>query len=228
MNCFNVADGKTNGLPIKANELKQYSTLFFEHDLYPGKKMTLGGHKHSLEMMASPLRKPTQGVTDSIWLTNKERQSLDDFCASPTALGEHKHCVSSLESMIEYVIPKFGTTKIKTISSTFSPNQDQYVVEEVRRVGDNAIMCHRLNFEKVVFNCHQVKDTIAYVVSLVAPNGAKTKALTVCHHDTRGMNPDLLYDALKADPGTVPICHFIGNKAAAWIPNHSDDHACVI
>lgn len=207
-----IAAGRTNSLPIRADELNQYSTLFLEHDLYPGKKITLG---HPLRMNGR------QGVTDSIWLANKERQSLIDFCESPTALGEHKHCVSSLESMMNHVITKFGTTKVKPVSSTFALNQDQYAVEEVKRVGNSAIMCHRLNFEKVVFNCHQVKATTAYVVSLVAPDGTKAKALTVCHHDTRGMNPDLLNEVLQVKPGTVPVCHFIGNKAAAWVPADS-------
>nr|AAZ31070.1 embryonic abundant protein-like precursor [Medicago sativa] len=130
--------GRTNSLPIKAEELNQYSTLFFEHDLYPGKKMILG-NAQSNEKMLRPFTEPRQGVTDSIWLANKERQSLDDFCNGPTAKGEHKHCVSSLESMIDHVISHFGTKKIKAISSNFVQNQDQYVVEEVKRVGDNAV-----------------------------------------------------------------------------------------
>jgi len=85
--------------------------------------------------------------------------------------------------------------------------EEQICVEEVKRVGDNAVMCHRLNFEKVVFNCHQVRATTAYLVSLAASDGTKVNALTVCHHDTRGMNPEFLYEALKVDPGTVPVCH---------------------
>ncbi|XP_058728713.1 embryonic abundant protein VF30.1-like [Vicia villosa] len=222
-----IPNGKTNNLPIRAEELNQYSTLFFQHDLYPGNKIILG-NTHSVAKMVGPFTEPIQGITDSIWLENKNKQSLDDFCKSPTAKGEHKHCVSSLDSMIDYVISHFGTTKIKAISSTFDVNYDQYVVEEVKKVGDNAVMCHRLNFEKVVFNCHQVRATTAYVVSLVAPDGTKAKALTVCHHDTRGMNPELLFEALKVDPGTFPICHFIGNKAAAWVPNYSVDRRCVI
>ncbi|WJX58515.1 hypothetical protein P8452_43962 [Trifolium repens] len=222
-----LPSGKTNNLPIRADELNQYSTLFFQHDLYPGKKIILGNTQSGGNIIRK-IGKQRQGITDSIWLANKDKQSLDDFCNSPTATGEHKHCVSSLESMLDQVISHFGTTKIKAISSTFVQNQDQYVVEEVKKVGDNAVMCHRLNFEKVVFNCHQVRATTAYVVSLVAPDGTKTNALTVCHHDTRGMNPELLYEALKVDPGTVPVCHFIGNKAAAWVPNNSVDHPCVI
>jgi hypothetical protein len=222
-----VAAGETYNLPIRANELNQHSTLFFQHDLYPGKKIIMGNTQFEGNIIRK-IRKQRQGITDSIWLANKDKQSLDDFCNSPNAIGEHKHCVSSLESMLDQVISHFGTTKIKAISSTFVQNQDQYVVEEVKKVGDNAVMCHRLNFEKVVFNCHQVRATNAYVVSLVAPDGTKTNALTVCHHDTRGMNPELLYEALKVDPGTVPVCHFIGNKDAAWVPNNSVDHPCVI
>ncbi|CAK8570279.1 unnamed protein product [Lathyrus sativus] len=34
--------GKTNNLPIRLEELNQYSTLFFQDDLYPGKKIVLG------------------------------------------------------------------------------------------------------------------------------------------------------------------------------------------
>ncbi|CAI8586017.1 unnamed protein product [Vicia faba] len=222
-----IPSGKTNSLPIKSEELKQYSTLFFEHDLHPGKNFILG-NTNSVGSIIRPFTKSRQGVTDSIWLANKEKQSLEDFCYSPTAIAEHKHCVSSLKSMIDQVISHFGSTKIKAISSNFAPYQDQYVVEDVKKVGDNAVMCHRLNFEKVVFNCHQVRDTTAYVVSLVASDGTKTKALTVCHHDTRGMNPELLYEALEVTPGTVPVCHFIGNKAAAWVPNHTADNLCVM
>lgn len=153
--------------------MNQYSTLFFEHDLYPKKKMILG-NSHSVGKMVRSFIKPTQGVTYSIWLTNKERQSLDDFCNSPTERGEHKHCVSSLESMLDHALSHFGTTKIKVISSNFAQNQDQYVVEEVKKVGDNAVMCHRLNFKKVAFNCHQARETTAYLVSLAALDGTKT------------------------------------------------------
>jgi hypothetical protein len=61
-----------------------------------------------------------------------------------------------LASMIDYVISHFGTTKIKAISSIIAQIQDKYVVEEMRKVRDNAVMWRRLNFEKIVFNSHQV------------------------------------------------------------------------
>jgi 2-phospho-L-lactate guanylyltransferase (CobY/MobA/RfbA family) len=51
--------------------------------------------------------------------------------------------------MIDDVISHCGTIKTKAISSIFAQIQDKYVVEEMKKVGDNALMCHRLNFEKV-------------------------------------------------------------------------------
>ncbi|MCI29569.1 embryonic abundant-like protein, partial [Trifolium medium] len=81
-------------------------------------------------------------------------------------------------------------------------------------------MCHRLNINKVVFYCHEVNATTTYIVPLVAFDGTKAKALTICHHDTRGMDPKVLQEVLKVKPGTIPTCHFIGNKAVAWVLNH--------
>lgn len=312
-------------VPIKGQDEKQYWTVFFEHDLYPGKKMSLGVHKHSdvqpsqskghlqvkkanqffgtrkwLEKTSAKARQPfginiwweqkesakpkqpfgTHILTDKpteeemakpndhfgilVWtgkasqsfrtrisidnvakketekisqtsvahkLDEKETHILHSYCGNPSAIGEDKHCAYSLESMMDFAISKLGKN-IKVMSSSFAQSQDQYVVEEVRKIGDNAVMCHRMNLKKVGFYCHQINATTTYMVPLVASDGTKSKALTICHHDTRGMDPNMLYEVLQVKPGTVPVCHFIGNKAIAWVPNdvvsESDDHSCVI
>jgi len=364
-------DGAESGtsVPIKGQEEKQYWTVFFEHDLYPGKQMSLGVHKHSdvepsrskaqapfkkasqfsgtRKWLEKPMGKADQPFGTKIWLeqeesekqpfgtriwleqgesekqpfgtriwleqaesekqpfgtriwleqgesekqpfgtriwleqeesekqpfgrhisthdkptdeemekpndvfgislgTGKVSQSIDNaakketekisqisvghawdeketrilhsYCENPSAIGEEKHCAQSLQSMMDFAISKLGKN-IKVMSSSFSQNQDQYVVEEVKKIGDNAVMCHRLNFKNVAFYCHQVNATTIYMVPLVASDGTKSKALTICHHDTRGMNPNMLYKVLKVKPGTVPVCHFIGNKAVAWVPD---------
>ncbi|WJX93180.1 hypothetical protein P8452_74739 [Trifolium repens] len=264
------------GLPIKGREEKQYRTVFFEHDLYPGKRMSLGVHKHSdihltrskaellVEKASQPFginiwwdgktsEKENQPFGFILWHDNtlikvenakprklfeahkldieKERHIIHDYCGRPSAIGEEKHCATSLESMLDFAISKLGKN-IKVMSSSFAQNQDQYVVEEVKKLGDKAVMCHRLNFKKVVFYCHQVNATTTYMVPLVSFDGTKSKALTICHHDTRGMDPNMLYHVLKVRPGTIPVCHFIGNKAVAWVPNddvsESNGHPCVI
>ncbi|KAG2396857.1 Embryonic abundant protein [Vigna angularis] len=213
---------KTN-LPIKVNEEKQYWTLFFEHDLHPRKMMRLGLHNYSDT-------KPSTRTTSQpfgAWLQAKisEKYSLDEVCGKAAGKGEHKFCAASLESMMGFAISKLGKN-IRVVSSSFDENHDRYSVEEVKKVGEKAVMCHRLNFEKVVFYCHQVNATTTYMVPLVASDGAKAKALTICHHDTRGMDPVVLYQVLRVKPGTVPVCHFVGNKTLAWVPNLGTKESC--
>ncbi|RHN40496.1 putative BURP domain-containing protein [Medicago truncatula] len=193
------------------------------------------GEKTS-EEISKPYRASTEGEKISLPFETrtwgvKERKSYVDYCGHPSAIGEDKYCALSLKSMMNFAISKLGTN-IKVITSSFAQNQDQYRVDEVKKIGDNAVLCHRMNFKNIIFSCHQVNATTVYMVPLVASDGTKAKAVTICHHDTRGMNPDHLYKVLKVKPGTVPICHFIGNKAIAWVPNNvvdeSVDHPCVI
>ncbi|CAL5196475.1 unnamed protein product [Lathyrus oleraceus] len=309
-------DSKTS-VPIRDHEKNQYWTVFFEHDLYPGKKLSLGIHKHSkthmsventnqpfgintwwdkkssqafethiptnkaieeeirkpietfgiliwtgkpsqdsesrteIDKIKEDIEKPDQHFATRKWIdkanakkterliqtstvplwTEEEMRTFHDYCGNPSPIGEDKYCAPSLESMMNYVISKLGKN-IKAMSSSFSQSQDEYVVEEVKKIGDKTVMCHRLNFKKVAFYCHQINATTTYMVPLVASDGTKSNALTICHHDTRGMDPDILYQILQIKSGTVPVCHFIGNKAIAWVPNEdvtaSNDHSCVI
>ncbi|CAL5196465.1 unnamed protein product [Lathyrus oleraceus] len=221
-----IPDKETN-VPIRGNDEDQDWTAFFQHDLYPGKKISLGFHKNSNRQ--SLRSKAGQPLGTWIW---SETHSLRSYCTNPAAIGEEKYCAPSLKSMMHFAISKLGKN-IKVISSSFAENQDQYVVEEVKKIGDDTVMCHRLNLEKVVFYCHQVNATSAYMVPLVASDGTKAKALTICHHDTRGMDPKVLYEVLKVKPGGTPICHFVSNKAIAWVPDYdgselNDNHPCVI
>ncbi|KAI5420897.1 hypothetical protein KIW84_044656 [Lathyrus oleraceus] len=317
-----MTSDKGANMPIKSQEENQYWTIFFEHDLYPGKTMNLGIQKNS-DIQSSksprylPIKKATKTETNtisqpfgvciwwykkesdrtnqtflssvcdkkettkekqpfgiSVWWHKKETekenqpfgflawasketrkanqlyvkdtqkesqyfvshtsdekevQILNSYCRTQSAIGEDKYCALSLESMMDFVISKLGKN-VKVMSSSLSQNQDKYVVEEVNKIGDKAVMCHRLNFKKVVFYCHAVNATTTYMVPLVASDGTKSKALTICHHDTRGMNPNVLNEVLNVNPGTVSVCHFIGNKAIAWVPDTSESsgHPCVI
>ncbi|CAJ1978356.1 unnamed protein product [Sphenostylis stenocarpa] len=217
-----------SSIPIKVEEEKQYWTLFFEHDLHPRKIMHLGLHNHS-NAQPSTLSSRTTSQPFGAWLQAKvsERYNLDEICGRPAAKGEGKFCAASLESMMGFATSKLGKN-IKVVSSSFAQDHEQYTVEEVRKVGEGAVMCHRLNFEKVVFYCHQINATTTYMVPLVASDGTKAKALTICHHDTRGMDPVVLYEVLKVKTGTVPVCHFVGNKAIAWVPNLRTYDSCVV
>ena len=76
----------------------------------------------------------------------KDRQTFDSYCGHPSAKGEDKYCALCLKSMIRFAISKLGTN-IKVITSSFAQTQDQYRVDEVKKIGNNAVMCHRFNFK---------------------------------------------------------------------------------
>lgn len=98
-------------------------------------------------------------------------------------------------------------------------------MEGVQHLGDKAVTCHRLNFQKATFSCHKIKATTTYMVSLKASDdGTKTQALVVCHADNLVKNHQLLRGIMKVDPGTNRICHFLGNKAILWVPNQVMDN----
>ena len=86
-------------------------------------------------------------------------------------------------------------------------------------------MCHRLNLQKVVLYCHEKNATTTFMVQLVASEITKTQALAFCHTDAYGMNHELLHYILKVDPRPNPVCHFLGNNAAFWVPNLVVDNA---
>jgi len=165
-----------------------------------------------------------QPVTLLSWLKkvkdiDKEGYTFDELCIKREPIeGEHKFCAKSLGTLIGFAISKLGKN-IQVLSSSFVSKQEQYTVEGVQSLGDKAVMCHGLNFKRVVFYCHQVCGTTAFKVQLVAADGTKTQALAICHSDSSGMNHEMLHQIMGVDPGTNPVCHFLGTKEILWVPN---------
>ncbi|CAL0314604.1 unnamed protein product [Lupinus luteus] len=210
----NIADTEVNELPMKISNTQYSKTFFFKHDLYPGKTI-------NMQFSKSPFQQPF-GV--HAWLkqvknVDKEGYTFEELCIKKDAIkGEDKYCAKSLKTLVGFAISKLGKN-IEVFSSSFVDNQEQYTVQGMQNLGEKAVMCHRLNFQTVAFYCHEVHATTAFMVSLVADDGTKTKALAICHTDTSGMNHNMLSQILQVDPGTKPVCHFLGNKEVLWIPN---------
>ncbi|WJX73448.1 hypothetical protein P8452_57229 [Trifolium repens] len=201
-------------LPMEIDDTQYPKTFFYEHELYPGKTM-------NVQFSKRPYAQP-YGVyfyMRDIKDVEKEGYTFDEVCVKkgPTK-GEQKFCAKSLGTLIGFAISKLGKN-IQALSSSFIDKHEQYTVDSVQNLGDKAVMCHRLNFQKVVFYCHEIHGTTAFMVPLVASDGTKTQALAVCHTDTSGMNQQMLHQIMKADPGSNPVCHFLGNKAILWVPN---------
>ncbi|XP_028797722.1 embryonic abundant protein VF30.1-like [Neltuma alba] len=157
-------------------------------------------------------------------VSEHENLSLEAICnAKEKFVGEDdKFCAKSVESLLDFVISKLGKD-IEALTSSSVPHQTQYkILEGAQRVSSEGVMCHKLNFEKPVFYCHQVNATITYIVPMEAADGTTTSIVALCHRDTRGLDPHKLFHQLKVKPGTVPVCHFLGSGAIAWVPRNNE------
>ncbi|KAK7272871.1 hypothetical protein RIF29_13911 [Crotalaria pallida] len=187
--------------------------LFFQHDLYPGKTMNVFTNESASQTGIFAW------IVKDVEKFKTEGYTFKEICKRNGGAykGQGKYCAKTLGTLIGFAISKLGKN-IHMLSSSFVDKQGQYTVEGIQNLGEKAVICHRLNFHRIVFYCHENHGTTTFNVSLVAGNGTKTHALAICH-DTTGMNHDMLSEILGVDPGTKPVCHFLGNKSVLWLPN---------
>ncbi|KAJ8751700.1 hypothetical protein K2173_025867 [Erythroxylum novogranatense] len=132
-------------------------------------------------------------------------------CEDPGIEGEEKLRTASLESMIDL-----------THQVGKNVRAEKFTITGVKKIGDGkkVVACHKQNYPYVVFYCHAMDRTRLYMVQLVGVDGTKTKAVTVCHTNTKSWNPKhLAFQLLKVKPGTVPICHFLPEDYVVWVRN---------
>nr|GMD41411.1 BURP domain protein RD22-like [Ipomoea batatas] len=153
-------------------------------------------------------------------------------CEEPAMMGEEKLCATSLESMVDFSVSQLGKN-VKAISTEGGKKREvpqKYAISGSKNMGKDgkAVVCHKQSYAYAVFYCHKTQSTEVYEVSLVgADDGAKVKAVAVCHKDTSTWNPNhLAFQVLKVKPGTVPVavvaCHAALSPEAYWksvIPN---------
>ncbi|GLT50717.1 hypothetical protein SLA2020_241830 [Shorea laevis] len=143
-------------------------------------------------------------------------------CEKATIKGEDKYCATSLESLVDLTVLRFGK-KIKVMSNEVEKETETgelTIGKGVKNMGENNIVCHKMKYPYAVFLCHSIDKTDVYRVPLVGSDGTKVKATAVCHKDTSAWSPRYLaFQVLKVKPGSVPICHFLARETIVWIPN---------
>ncbi|KAJ4833429.1 hypothetical protein Tsubulata_034356 [Turnera subulata] len=145
-------------------------------------------------------------------------------CEQPAVEGEDKYCAKSLEGMVDFSISKLGKN-VRVIAAEVNGDhkkpQEFSITKGARMVGDKIVSCHPQQYLYPVFYCHEMHATRAYLVSLAATDDVtKANAAAVCHTDTSKWNPDhLAFHALKVQPGSVPICHFLPEDHIVWVAN---------
>ncbi|KAJ7981661.1 BURP domain protein RD22 [Quillaja saponaria] len=217
-------------------ELLNQTNFFFEEDLHPGKKMTLLFAKTKNEATFLPdkvaqsipfssTKLPEIFSKFSVDAESMEAEKLKytvEVCEKPGIKGEDKYCATSLESLVDYTVSKLGKNVQVLITQVEKETKKQQynVVKRVQKVGDRAVVCHKLNYAYAVFYCHEISETSVYSVPLVAADDTKAKAAAVCHLNTANWNAKhLAFKELQVKPGTVPVCHFLVPDTLVWVPN---------
>ncbi|XP_015577139.1 BURP domain-containing protein 5 isoform X2 [Ricinus communis] len=219
------------------NVVYNETTVYFIYDdLIPNKKMTLIFTK-SMENSNFLPRKLAQSIPFSsnklpnilkhfsIQPTSKKAQIMKqtiEECEAPGIKGEEKKCATSLESLVDIVVLKYGKNVRTLMNEAEEENkkQEYTVLEGIKMMGENPIVCHKERYPFAIYYCHTIMGTKAYMVPLVGDDGSKAKAAVVCHTKTSAWNPQhVAFQVLKVKPGGPPVCHFLNSDTIVWIPN---------
>ncbi|GMI89860.1 RESPONSIVE TO DESICCATION 22 [Hibiscus trionum] len=147
-----------------------------------------------------------------------------EICEMPALEGELKHCSTSFEDLVHYVVSLLGK-HIQVLTphlETKTSNPNFTVGDGIHLVAKSDVVCHKLNYAYAVYLCHSIsmERTHIYTVPLIGEDGSRGTSLAACHQDTSSWNPKhLAFDVLKVEPGTVPICHFLKKDTIVWVPS---------
>ncbi|GMP37993.1 hypothetical protein CsSME_00009427 [Camellia sinensis var. sinensis] len=118
-------------------------------------------------------------------------------CEVKPIKGESKTCVTSLESMPDFVRVMLG------LESEFKV----------------MVACHTMPYPYAIFYCHyQESESKVFKVFLGGVNGDRVEAVAVCHIDTSQWSPGhVSFQVLGIEPGSSPVCHFFPSDNLVWI-----------
>ncbi|XP_057442989.1 BURP domain protein RD22-like isoform X2 [Lotus japonicus] len=220
------------------HEKTKAGVFFFEENLHPGTKLDLQLSKRkpavpilprkiadqipfSLEKLKEILEilvvKPDSKNTEIV-------EKTIGWCELPSMEGEEQMCATSLESLVDFIASKLGknvlaiSTEVEFEKETQS--QNFLVKDGVKKLADDGIaVCHPMTYPYAVFFCHKLVKTSAYFVPLEGEDGARVKAVAVCHRDTSKWDPNhVSFQDLNVKPGTVPVCHVLPERHLLWVP----------
>ncbi|KAH9307279.1 hypothetical protein KI387_035190 [Taxus chinensis] len=145
----------------------------------------------------------------------KEMANTLKACEAPPSSIETKTCVTSIESMAEFISSVMGGSKVEAARSSLSTKKlsNQVVTVMGSKLlapsTNKHVACHNMVFPYQVYYCHYVKDTNMYLVTLKeVKSGVVQNVVAECHMDTKPYPPNsLALVELKIKPGESEFCH---------------------
>ncbi|KAK8916666.1 BURP domain-containing protein 3 [Platanthera zijinensis] len=206
--------------------------LFLKRSITPGTKMVLDltGTTSSppflslKDSMAAPFS--SGKLPEILGLFSIQRGSLKAAavrralaeCEEPPLDGESKRCVTSLESMVEFIEAELGDGDVRIVETAVArgglvSGRQEYVVGSAgpRLLrAEGVVSCHSEPYPRALYYCHATKHIEIYKVHMLGANGIVVDAVMTCHTNTSAWNPDYIgFRMLRVKPGTEPICHFM-------------------
>ncbi|KAI5078526.1 hypothetical protein GOP47_0006197 [Adiantum capillus-veneris] len=149
-------------------------------------------------------------------------QETLEFCeSSPPQDEESLQCITSIESMVDFVSQRLGdhamvlTPTIMT-SELSSILKIDKVVDMSTGFDDTISTCHNLVYPYLVYGCHVTRGSSVLKVSF---EGVQGEAIVVCHHNTSMWNPSHpAFDQLQTSSRDgEEICHWIPHHHFVWL-----------
>ncbi|XP_021735704.1 BURP domain-containing protein 5-like [Chenopodium quinoa] len=219
-----------------ANSVTKDQVFFVEKNLRFGAKMTLHFQRSIKKGFFLPreLSKKipfsSKKIPETLQILSLDPKSNEayvlskriELCEEPTIEGVEKKCVTSLESMVDYVISMIGTNVKALTTQVKKDAKMEYTIDGVKKLVKNdreTVVCHKMGYPYAVFFCHRTKTLRSYMVSLVGKDGSKIEAVAACHKETNGFLDNYAKNVLKVVPGSTHICHFpAAEDTVIWVP----------
>ncbi|GMJ06885.1 hypothetical protein HRI_004357700 [Hibiscus trionum] len=224
--------GMGMGMEVEGKD-PDYKAFFFMKDIQAGKTIPVS-FPHLKE--SDPARNLPRKTRTSLPFSLKALPSILRFFSIPAGStqalamektlttceierpGEYRACITSVDSLINFVGGIFGPNVrfeiLRTsVATKTSPVLQNYTVLEVKeKTSTKSLPCHNLPYPYAVFYCHILIDTTnrMFKVTLRGENGAVVEAVLVCHMDTSKWNRNFFaFRQLGVERGTTEACHFV-------------------
>ncbi|XP_021738851.1 BURP domain-containing protein 5-like [Chenopodium quinoa] len=218
------------------NSATKDQVFFVEKNLRFGTKMTLHFQKSIKKgfflprQLSNKIPFSSKKIPETLQILSLDPKSNEayvlskriELCEEPTIEGVEKKCVTSLESMVDYVISMIGTNVKALTTQVKKDSKMEYTIYGVKRLVKNdheTVVCHKMGYPYAVFFCHRTKTIRSYMASLVGKDGTKIEAVVACHMESNDFLDNYAKIVLKVVPGSTHICHFpAAEDTVIWMP----------
>ncbi|XP_074315849.1 uncharacterized protein LOC141652110 [Silene latifolia] len=218
----------THESPTSSTGIMEDAVFFVESDLHHGKKMNLvfrKGTKKSFFLpreVANKIPFSSNKLSEIYNILSMDPKSQEayvlsrriELCEEPKVEGVEKKCVTSLESMVDFVTSKIGNN-VQSLTTKLEKDHPkmEYTIKNVKKISKNdheTVVCHKMGYPYALFFCHGTATIRSYMVSLLASDGTKIEAVAACHKETNDFLTNYMVNVLKVVPGSTRVCHFPG------------------